>query len=293
MFGIALDGNDVDGFRFVRVNVNREAEVGRQIAADLAPLFAGVVGAQHVPVFLHEQHVRARWVHGNAMDTVSDFDIRVGKFVLRLQAAVHRFPGFAAVIGAEGARRRDGDVNPARIFRIEKDRMHGHAARSGLPQVTLGAAQSGKLLPRFAAVRRLENRRVLDSGVNRVRIRVRRFEMPDAFEFPRMLRAVVPLVSAHVALIHKFVAFAFGRAIGAGQLLGAAAGCLPGLAAIVGALDYLAEPTARLRRVDAVRLSGRAFEVIHFPAREVRPADFPILALAVRRQDERALLCAD
>ena len=38
MLGIALDGHDVDGFRFVRVNVNRETEVGRQIAADLAPL---------------------------------------------------------------------------------------------------------------------------------------------------------------------------------------------------------------------------------------------------------------
>src|SRR5713101_6661483 len=29
MFGVALDGDDEDRFRFVRVNVNREAEVGR------------------------------------------------------------------------------------------------------------------------------------------------------------------------------------------------------------------------------------------------------------------------
>ena len=158
MFGIALDGNDVNGFRFVRVNVYREAEVGRQIAADLAPLFASVVGAQHVPVFLHEQHVRARWVHGNAMNAMSDFDIRVGKFVLRLQSAVHRFPGFAAVISAEGACRRDGDENPVRVLRIEKDRMHGHAARAGLPEMAFGTAQPGKLLPCFSAVRRLENR---------------------------------------------------------------------------------------------------------------------------------------
>src|SRR5439155_24860538 len=162
-----------------------------------------------------------------------------------------------------------------------------------LPEMAFGTAQPGKLLPRFSAVRRLENRCVFHAGIDCVRIGQGRLEMPDALEFPRMLRAVVPLVRPHFAFIDELVAFAFGRTIGTGQLLGAAAGCLPGLAAIVGALDNLAEPTARLRRVDAVRLSGRAFEVIHFPAREVQPADFPILALAVRRQDERALLCAD
>ena len=227
------------------------------------------------------------------MNAMSDFDIRVGKFVLRLQAAVHRFPGFSAVIGAEGARRRDGDENPVRVLRIEKDGVQAHAARARLPEMAFGTAQPGKLLPRFTAVHGLEQRCVFHAGIDCVRIGQRWFEMPDAFELPRVLRAVVPLVRTHFAFIDELVAFAFGRAIGAGQLLGAAAGCLPGLAAIVGALDYLAEPTARLRRVDAVRLSGRAFEVIHFPAREMRPADFPILALAVRRQDERALLCAD
>ncbi len=41
------------------------------------------------------------------------------------------------------------------------------------------------------------------------------------------------------------------------------------------------------------RINRRPFEMIHLPAREVRAADFPILALAIRRQDERALLRAD
>ena len=40
MFGIALDWDDVDGFRFVGVYVDREAEIGGQIAADLIPLIA-------------------------------------------------------------------------------------------------------------------------------------------------------------------------------------------------------------------------------------------------------------
>ena len=60
---VALDRHDVDGVRLVGVDVDREAEVGRQVAADFVPLVAGVVGAHHVPVLLHEQHVGPRRVH--------------------------------------------------------------------------------------------------------------------------------------------------------------------------------------------------------------------------------------
>ena len=74
---------------------------------------------------------------------------------------------------------------------------------------------------------------------------------------------------------------------------GAAAGRVPRFAAVIRTLDDLPEPAARLRRVNAVRVSRRTFEVINFPAREVRAADFPVLALAIRRQDERAFFCAD
>src|SRR6185436_18185726 len=67
----------------------------------------------------------------------------------------------------------------------------------------------------------------------------------------------------------------------------------PGLAAIARTLDQLSEPAAALRRIQAVLVGGRAFDVIHLPAREVRTTDVPFLALAVRLQNERALARAD
>src|SRR5208283_1453115 len=119
------------------------------------------------------------------------------------------------------------------------------------------------------------------------------FDMPHAFELPRMLRAVIPLVRAHLARIHEFVALAFGHALRAFQLRRAAAGRVPGFSAIIGTLDDLAEPTARLRRVNPVRVRGRTFDMVNFPTREMRAADFPFLALAIRSKNERTLLCAD
>ena len=56
---------------------------------------------------------------------------------------------------------------------------------------------------------------------------------------------------------------------------------MPGFAAVVGALNDLAEPAAGLRGVDAIGIGGRSFEVIHLPAGKVRAADFPVFALAV------------
>src|SRR5579862_7352737 len=96
--------------------------------------------------------------------------------------------------------------------------------------------------------------------------------MPDAREFPRMRRAVVPLMSAGNCGVVKFVAARF-----------------PCFATVIRSLNQLAEPAGGLRRVDPVGVYGRAFEVKHFPAGKVRAADIPLLALAVRRQNERAL----
>src|SRR6202035_5235938 len=42
-----------------------------------------------------------------------------------------------------------------------------------------------------------------------------------------------------------------------------------------------------------VRIGRRALHVVHLPAREVRPADVPLVALAVRLHHERALARAD
>src|SRR5205807_2082879 len=144
---------------------------------------------------------------------VSHFGVGI-RDVLGMQSAVDRLPRLAAVVAAEGARGRDGDVHPFRIGGIEQDGVEAHAARARLP---LGpravAAQPGELLPRLAPV--------------------------------------------------------------------------------AGALDDLPEPPARLRRVQPIRIDRRALEVVDLPAREVRATDIPPFALAVRRQDERALARTD
>src|ERR1700683_1941684 len=96
--------------------------------------------------------------------------------------------------------------------------------------------------------------------------------MPDSLELPGMGCAVVPLVSAGHAVIHELVAHR-----------------LPGLAAIVGALNHLSEPARRLGRIEAVRVGGRPLEVIHLPAAEVGTGNVPVFALSIRPQNECAL----
>src|SRR5437879_13912962 len=121
--------------------------------------------------------------------------------------------------------------------------------------------------------------------------------MPDALELPGMLGAVVPLVrgegfaGVRRRVVDELVALAGRHAFG--RLRHAAPGRLPRLAAVAGALDDLSEPPARLGRVQPVRVDRRALEVVDLPAREVRATDIPPFALAVRREDERALARTD
>ena len=124
VFRVALDRHDVDGVRLVGVDVDGKAEVGRQIAADLAPGLAAVVAAHDVPVLLHEQHRGARRVHRDAVDAVADLGVRIGD-VLGLQPAVDRPPGLAAVVGAKRAGGRDRDED---AFRVRRDRGGSCAA---------------------------------------------------------------------------------------------------------------------------------------------------------------------
>ena len=91
-----------------------------------------------------------------------------------------------------------------------------------------------------------------------------------------MCGAVVPLVRAGHTVVVEFVPDG-----------------VPCFAAVVGALDDLAEPAGRLRGVDAVGVHGRGFEVVHLPSGEVRGGDLPILAGAVGREDESAFSGAD
>src|SRR5437763_12621539 len=122
--------------------------------------------------------------------------------------------------------------------------------------------------------------------------------MPDALELPGVLRAVEKLVGRERlagfrgGVVDELVALALGHAVRRrGRLAGRRPRLVPGFAAVVGALDDLPEPTARLRRVQPVRVHGRAFQVVNLPAGEVGAADVPLLALAVRGQYERALAC--
>src|SRR5256886_638652 len=200
--------------------------------------------------------------------------------------------------GPEGACRRDGDVHVLRIGGIEQDRVEAHPAGAGLP---LGpravAAQPRELLPRLAAVARAEQAGVFYARICGVRIGEGRLEVPDPLELPGVLRAVVPLMrgqrlaGVRRRVVDELVALAGGHAFG--RLRHATPGRLPRLASVAGALDDLSEPPARLRRVQPVRVDRRALEVVDLPPREVRATDVPPFALAVRRQDERALARAD
>src|SRR2546428_621431 len=146
MLGVTLNRNDVDGVWFVRVDVDREAEVGRQIAADLPPRLAGVVAAHDVPVLLHEQHARTRAVHRDAVNAVADLGSRVG-YLLRPEAPVDRSPRLAGVVGPERAGRRDRDEDPLGIARVQEDRVQAHPAGTWLPGGRrFVAAQPGQLL---------------------------------------------------------------------------------------------------------------------------------------------------
>ena len=100
--------------------------------------------------------------------------------------------------------------------------------------------------------------------------------MPDALELKGAGGPVVPLVGAGLALVDELV---IDR--------------LPGLATVVGALDHLPVPSGGLRRVDAVRVGRRAFDVEDIPSGEVGSLDVPGFTLFVRRQDERALVRPD
>src|SRR5262249_21410463 len=104
-----------------------------------------------------------------------------------------------------------------------------------------------------------------NAGVHRVGIRQRRLEMPHPLEFPGMRRAIIPLVRAWQAVVYELIVDG-----------------IPGLAAIIRSLDHLPEPSARLRRIQPVRVGGRALHMVNLPAREERSLDIPLLALTIR-----------
>jgi len=60
------------------MDVDGEAEVGGQVAGDLVPVVARVVGAHDVPVLLHKECSGARGVRGDVVDAVADLGGGVG-----------------------------------------------------------------------------------------------------------------------------------------------------------------------------------------------------------------------
>src|SRR4051794_1028010 len=109
-------------------------------------------------------------------------------------------------------------------------------------------AQPGEFLPGFTAVCGAKQSGILGPGVNGVRVRERGFEVPDAFEFPWVLRAVIPEMCSGLAIIDELIADRF-----------------PGLPAIVGTLDHLAKPTAGLGSIETIRIHSRPFHVVDLP----------------------------
>src|SRR5206468_401722 len=121
--------------------------------------------------------------------------------------------------------------------------------------------------------------------------------MPDTLEFPRMLSAVVPLVGRERfprfrrSIVNEHVTFALWHPFRRHQVFRLCAGRIPRFAAVVGTLNDLPEPSARLRCVDPVRINRRTFHVINLPACEMRAADLPSFPRAIRCEDERAFPC--
>src|SRR5688572_9952858 len=112
--------------------------------------------------------------------------------------------------------------------------------------------------------------------------------MPDAFELPRVWRAVVPLVRGERfaglwrGVVGEFVALAFGRTIGSGgRFAGWGSGLVPCFAAVIGALNNLPEPAARLGRIEPIWIDRGSFEMVHLPTGKVRFTDIPAFPLCV------------
>src|ERR1700738_2640358 len=118
-------------------------------------------------------------------------------------------------------------------------------------------------MPVLTTVGRTEQRGVFHSGVDGVGIGERRLEMPDALELPGLLLAVVELMRGERlagffgGVVGKLVAVAFGHCSRRRSgFAGRRAGLMPGLAAVIGALNDLPEPAASLRGVKTIGVRG-------------------------------------
>ena len=160
------------------------------------------------------------------------------------------------------------------IARVEQDRVQAHAAGAGLPATARCRARAARGAPARSARRRW-------CGTGR-RPRRRRRPCRGRSATARGARPRLNSQGCGVPSYHWWVP---GDAV-VGELV---ADRLPGLAAVVGALDDLPEPAARLRGVEPVRVGRGTLEVVDLPAGKMRTADLPFRSLAVGCENERAL----
>src|SRR5207244_367199 len=147
-----------------------------------------------------------------------------------------------AIVGPERARGGDGDEDAIGVAGVDQYSVEAEAARARRPfRAGAALAQPLELVPALAAVGGLEHRGIFDAGIHGVGIAQRGLEMPDALELPRMRRPVVPLMRAGYAVVHEFVVDRLER-----------------FAAVVRALNQLAEPPGALRTVETIRIGRRS-----------------------------------
>src|SRR5207342_1711062 len=91
-----------------------------------------VVRAVHAAVVLLEQHLGARWVSGELVDTLPGLGMLVGHEP-RPDALVLGHPGGAAIAGMERADGRDAHPQPVRVDRMRHDGMEDEASVARLP----------------------------------------------------------------------------------------------------------------------------------------------------------------
>src|SRR5216683_5904139 len=113
-------------------------------------------------------------------------------------------PGLTSVIGAESARRRDGDEDAVVVGRVDDDRVQAEPAGTGRPSGRrLVSPNTRQLGPALAGVFRLEERSVLGTRVHGVGVVERRLEVPHPLELVWMRRCVVPRVRSNLAFVEK------------------------------------------------------------------------------------------
>src|SRR5215831_8559749 len=122
--------------------------------------------------------------------------------------------------------------------------------------------------------------------------------MPHPLELPGMLRAVIPLMGGEGfptggrGVIGEFVALSLGRAAPSTRgLFLRRSGLIPSFAPVVGTLNHLSKPAARLRDVNSIGIDGRSFEVINLPAGKMGTTDVPLFPFAIGGENKSTFMC--